>query len=62
MRRVCRLGGYKHADLTHAAMSSYGRELKRRVCRLGDFTHADSKKIIEKRTRVPYDNDTHSMR
>jgi len=37
MRRLCRLGGYKLADLTHAAMSSHGRELKRRVCRFKWF-------------------------
>jgi len=25
MRRVCRLGGYKHADLAHAVIVSYER-------------------------------------
>jgi len=35
------LGGYKHADLTHAAMISYGRKLNDACVGSSDFTHAD---------------------
>ena len=41
MRRVCLLGDYKHADLTHAAMVSYGRKLNDAYVGSSDSTHAD---------------------
>jgi len=46
MRRVCRLGGYKLADLTHAAMISYGRKLND-ACVGWVFSHT----LIRKRNR-----------
>jgi len=42
---VCRLGGYKLSDLTHAAMISYGRKLNDACVGLDDSTHADNIRV-----------------